>query len=80
MRAPVTPAKTQLAPEIEHTADTAYVARVVVFALMCLGCVLGALLWVAQVTLPCLESHFSPLFSFNSELQAAAHKVFCKII
>jgi hypothetical protein len=39
----------QLPPEIEYK-DSGYVARVVVFALMCLGCFLSALLWIGEVS------------------------------
>lgn len=39
----------QLPPEIEFK-DTGYVARIVVFALMCVGCFMGILLWIGQVT------------------------------
>ena len=38
----------QLPPEIEYK-DSGYVARAVVFALMCFGCFLGLLLWIGEV-------------------------------
>jgi hypothetical protein len=38
----------QLPPEIEYK-DSGYVARVVVFALMCFGCVISLLLWIGEV-------------------------------
>jgi hypothetical protein len=39
----------QLPPEIEYK-DTGYVARAVVFALMCFGCFISLLLWIGEVS------------------------------
>jgi hypothetical protein len=49
----VTTFDAQLPPEIEYK-DTGYVARVVVFALMCFGCFISLLLWIGEA------SHRSP--------------------
>jgi hypothetical protein len=66
----------QLPPEIEYK-DSGYVARVVVFALMCFGCFISLLLWIGEVRrmlYACYPPAKSPLW------QWAAHKVLCKPI
>ena len=70
----------QLPPEIEYK-DQGYVARAVVFALMCLGCFLGLLMWIGEVIVLLLQIPALVLeFTVLTLLQWAAHKVVCKPI